>query len=223
MACCSRAFGPGPRSGPPGAAASWPLAGVTVTLCAGSRPSLLMRAATVAARWAEPSCRPWSTVTPPTRPSAPRGHEGQGRGQGPASPRRRSRRPGPARRRPGHPGLPGPRVADFRYRRARTHFWAEATGWRPGPASWGLANSSLVGRVSGEVHTLLKVAMPSLVHDLADEPGSPRRTASGSSGRCRACGAGSARSGPTSRAGSWNFSLICSTVGTTCGPTASIT
>ena len=145
------------RSGPPPPACR-PGSGrrtVTSMLRTGSSPSLASSAVTSAARSAEPSCRPWSTVTPPPRKPAGEPRRPAPR-RAPASRRRRSRRPAPGRRRPGRPGRPGPRGGPPRPPRTS---WLELGATRSSHCC-GSANSALVGRVSGEVQTLLKVAMP---------------------------------------------------------------
>ena len=150
-------------------------------------PVRLIRAAARGRRSRRPPAAPAGAPRGPAPPPAP------------ANPRRPSRRPAPGHRRSRSP-------SQRRTQALRTSATAGcgpmagqpprpcAPRARPAPATGpGAAISSLVGRVSGEVHTLLKVAIPASSTTALPRTASPGRTAS-SSGRCPASGGGSARS-----------------------------
>ena len=173
---CGRAVPPRPRSAAP------PVPARCTGRCAPRLPGHRRRAARLPgpaalgrARGRAELPRP-GTPGPPSLPAsrgprsrhrraAPAGvPRGPGRRPGPANPHPPSRRPEPGPQAPDRrgsagrrhaPGLPrgaGPRPVS-RPRPARLR-------GPPGRASSGCTNSSLVGRVCGDVHTLLKVAIP---------------------------------------------------------------
>src|SRR5262249_18145898 len=155
----------------------------------------------------------------PARPQAqPRRDEGGGGGQrervGPAGARHQHQVTG------GQVGQAGPhRAADLGDRDAGPHGYTPDTTRSTHWCGW--ANSSLTGRVSGDVQTLLKSAMPtSSTTALTNREPSAYCFIFRSmpSMRRMAC---SIRPCEPRRA--LNRSLICSTEGTTCGPPPSIT
>ena len=215
-------------AGAPGRGLGPAAAGATVDRHDLDRVEAERRAATAAAasrrRRADPACSPWSTTTAPTRTPASARLGGRGRGQ-----RQRVGAPAAARRAPAAP--PGARSASAAPDRATAA--ADERGGRSGRAVTRATRATQRGRVvrsrprrgrvSGDGPDPVEPVHADLVDDGAHERARRRGTAA-SWRRGRAAGAAAPSTGAGVAAALRRTAPgSCATVGTTCGPTPSIT